>query len=244
MNEQFLRTEMLLGEAAMEKLSAAHVAVFGLGGVGSWCAEALARAGVGQLTLVDDDMVSPTNLNRQVQATHATIGQPKAIALSVRLREINPDGRFLPKCYRYSAAGREDFFPAGYDYIVDAIDLVSCKLDLIETAGREGIPIVSALGTGNKLDAGQFQITDISKTSGCPLARVIRKELRARGIHHLKVVFSPELAAETEQKETPPPGRRCVPASAPWVPPVAGFLLAQAVIMDLIQDGCKKAPVE
>ena len=244
MNEQFLRTEMLLGEAALEKLSGAHVAVFGLGGVGSWCAEALTRAGVGQLTLVDDDLVSPTNLNRQVEATYSSLGQPKAIAMSARLRDINPNGKFIPKCYRYSAEGREDFFPADYDYVVDAIDLVSCKLDLIETALREGIPIVSALGTGNKLDAGQFRITDISETHGCPLARIIRKELRARGIHHLKVVFSPELAAETEQKETPPPGRRSVPASAPWVPPVAGFLLAQTVILGLTQDACKEAPVE
>lgn len=233
MNEQFLRTEMLLGEAALETLRASHVAVFGLGGVGSWCAEALTRAGVGRLTLVDDDLVSPTNLNRQVEATYSSLGQPKAIAMSARLRDINPGGTFIPKCYRYSAEGREDFFPADYDYVVDAIDLVSCKLDLIETTLREGIPIVSALGTGNKLDAGQFQITDISKTHGCPLARIIRKELRARGINHLKVVFSPELAAETEQKETPPPGRRSVPASAPWVPPVAGFLLAQAVITGL-----------
>lgn len=235
MNDQFLRTEMLLGADAMKKLANSHVAVFGLGGVGSWCAEALSRAGVGTLTLVDDDMVSPTNLNRQVQATHSTIGQPKAIAMAVRLREINPNGTFTPKCYRYSADGREDFFPADYDYVVDAIDLVSCKLDLIETAISQGIPIVSALGTGNKLDAAQFQITDISQTSGCPLARIVRKELRARGIEHLKVVFSPEPAAETTQPETPPPGRRSVPASAPWVPPVAGFLLAQTVILDLIQ---------
>ena len=235
MNDQFLRTEMLLGPDAMEKLARSHVAVFGLGGVGSWCAEALARAGVGALTLVDDDMVSPTNLNRQIEATHSTIGQPKAIALAVRLREINPNGAFTPKCYRYSAEGREDFFPADYDYVVDAIDLVSCKLDLIETTIGQGIPIVSALGTGNKLDAAQFRIADISQTSGCPLARIVRKELRARGIEHLKVVFSPELAAETAQPETPPPGRRSVPASAPWVPPVAGFLLAQTVILDLIQ---------
>lgn len=234
MNDQFLRTEMLLGEEAMKKLANSHVAVFGLGGVGSWCAEALARVGVGKLTLVDDDMVSPTNINRQSEAVHSTIGQPKAIAMSVRLRDINPECKCIPKCYRYSAEGREDFFPADYDYVVDAIDLVSCKLDLIETSIRENIPIISALGTGNKLDATQFQITDISKTSGCPLARIIRKELRARGINHHKVVFSPELAAETEQRETPPPGRRSVPASAPWVPPVAGFLLAQAVIMDLI----------
>ena len=236
MNDQFLRTEMLLGEKAMKKLADAHVAVFGLGGVGSWCAEALARAGVGTLTLVDDDMVSPTNINRQSQATYSSIGQPKAIAMSVRLRDINPECKCNPKCYRYSAEGREDFFPADYDYVVDAIDLVSCKLDLIETSLKENIPIISALGTGNKLDATQFQITDISKTSGCPLARIIRKELRERGINHHRVVFSPELAAETEQKETPPPGRRSVPASAPWVPPVAGFLLAQAVIMDLIKE--------
>lgn len=238
MNQQFMRTEMLLGEAAMEKLGKAHVAVFGLGGVGSWCAEALARSGVGRLTLVDDDMVSPSNINRQVQATHNTVGQPKAIAMSVRLREINPEGSYTPKCYRYSAAGRDDFFPADYDYVVDAIDLVSCKLDLIETALKENIPIISALGTGNKLDASQFVITDISKTTGCPLARIIRKELRQRGIHHHKVVFSPEAAAETTQPEgeTPPPGRRSVPASASWVPPVAGFLLAQAVIQDLISE--------
>ncbi len=237
MNDQFIRTQMLLGDIAMEKLKNAHVAVFGLGGVGSWCAEALARSGVGQLTLVDDDMVSPTNINRQVQATWSSLGQPKAIAMSVRLRDINPNCKCNPKCFRYSADGREDFFPADYDYIVDAIDLVSCKLDLIETAMRENIPIISALGTGNKLDATQFQITDISKTEGCPLARIIRKELRARGINHHKVVFSPELAAETTlpEGETPPPGRRSVPASAPWVPPVAGFLLAQAVIKDLTQ---------
>ena len=229
---------MLLGDRAMEKLANAHVAVFGLGGVGSWCAEALARAGVGRLTLVDDDMVSPSNINRQIQATHSTVGQPKAIAMAVRLRDINPEGKFTPKCFRYSAAGREDFFPADYDYVVDAIDLVSCKLDLIETALKENIPIISALGTGNKLDASQFQITDISKTSGCPLARIIRKELRERGINHHKVVFSPELAAETTQPEgeTPPPGRRSVPASASWVPPVAGFLLAQAVIQDLTAE--------
>lgn len=238
MNQQFSRTEMLLGAPAMEKLAGAHVAVFGLGGVGSWCAEALARAGVGKLTLVDDDMVSLSNLNRQVQATHSSLGQPKAIAMSVRLREINPEGKFVAKCFRYSAAGREDFFPADYDYVVDAIDLVSCKLDLIETALKENIPVISALGTGNKLDASQFRITDISKTSGCPLARIIRKELRARGIQHHKVVYSPELAAETTppEGETPPPGRRSIPASASWVPPVAGFLLAQAVIEDLISQ--------
>ena len=233
MNEQFLRTEMLLGERAMEKLAASHVAVFGLGGVGSWCAEALARCGVGKLTLVDDDMVSPTNINRQVQAVHSAVGQPKAITMAVRLRDINPNGSFIPKCYRYSAEGRDDFFPADYDYVVDAIDLVSCKLDLIETTLKEGIPIVSALGTGNKLDAQLLRICDISKTTGCPLARVVRKELRARGVNHHMVVLSPEEGIKPEQKEAPPPGRRSVPGSLVWVPATAGMLLAQHVVIEL-----------
>lgn len=235
MDEQFLRTEMLLGTPALERLAAAHVAVFGLGGVGSWCAEALARAGVGELTLIDQDTVGKTNLNRQAQALQSTLGQPKAEALCARLGDINPACRLHPLQARYCAENRADFFSVRYDYIVDAIDLVSCKLDLIETALSRGIPIVSALGTGNKLDASQFVITDLAQTSGCPLARIIRKELRARGILHHKVVFSPEPAAAAEQREAPPPGRRSVPASAPWVPPVAGFLLAQAVVLDLIQ---------
>ena len=233
MEEQFLRTEMLLGAPALERLAAAHVAVFGLGGVGSWCAEALARAGVGALTLVDQDTVGVTNLNRQAEALWSTLEQPKAEAMAARLRDIHPGCVLTSVQGRYCAENREEFFAVRYDYIVDAIDLVSCKLDLIQTALSRGIPIVSALGTGNKLDASQFQITDISRTSGCPLARIIRKELRARGICRHKVVFSPEPAARTEQKEAPPPGRRSVPASAPWVPPVAGFLLAQAVILDL-----------
>ncbi|MGM9565302.1 tRNA threonylcarbamoyladenosine dehydratase [Evtepia sp.] len=235
-NEQFLRTEMLLGEAAMEKLAAAHVAVFGLGGVGSWCAEALARSGVGALTLVDNDQVGMTNLNRQSQALHSTLGLDKTEALARRIRDINPNCSLHLIPEKYEAATRESFFAVSYDYIVDAIDLVSCKLDLIETSLQRGIPIISSMGTGNKLDPSQFRVTDISKTEGCPLARIIRKELKARNIRHHKVVFSPELPAQTDQKEAPPPGRRSVPASAPWVPPVAGFLLAGAVIQDLIKE--------
>ena len=235
-NEQFLRTEMLLGEAAMEKLAAAHVAVFGLGGVGSWCAEALARSGVGALTLVDNDQVGMTNLNRQAQALHSTLGLDKTEALARRIRDINPNCSLHLIPEKYEAATWESFFAASYDYIVDAIDLVSCKLDLIETALQRGIPIISSMGTGNKLDPSQFRVADISKTEGCPLARIIRKELKARNIRHHKVVFSPELPAQTDQKEAPPPGRRSVPASAPWVPPVAGFLLAGAVIQDLIKE--------
>lgn len=234
-NEQFLRTEMLLGAPAMARLHAAHVAVFGLGGVGSWCAEALARAGVGELTLIDNDQVGLTNLNRQAQALHSTLGLDKTEALARRIRDIDPACTLHLIPEKYEAASRETFFQTRYDYIVDAIDLVSCKLDLIETALRREIPILSSMGTGNKLDPSQFRVADISKTEGCPLARVLRKELKARGIRHHKVVFSPELPAQTEQKEAPPPGRRSVPASAPWVPPVAGFLLAGAVIRDLTQ---------
>lgn len=236
MEHQFLRTEMLLGPAAMERLHNAHVAVFGLGGVGSWCAEALARSGVGALTLVDNDQVGLTNLNRQIQALHSTLGLDKTEALARRIRDINPHCRLylLPK--KYEADNREAFFQQSYDYIADAIDLISCKLDLIETALQRGIPILSSMGTGNKLDPAQFRVADLSKTEGCPLARVLRRELKKRGILHHQVVYSPELPIAPAQAEAPPPGRRSVPASAPWVPPVAGFLLAGTIVQALAQE--------
>ncbi len=224
---------MLLGEKAMETLRTSHVAVFGLGGVGSYAVEALVRSGVGELTLIDEDTVAVTNLNRQIEALHSTIGQSKAEAIAARCRDINPAVVLHPIVGRYEAASREDFFTARYDYIVDAIDLVSCKLDLIETAIARNIPIISALGTGNKLDASALRIADISQTQGCPLARVMRKELRARGIEHTKVLFSPESAAPTEQKETPPPGRRSVPASLVWVPGCAGLMMGGEVVLEL-----------
>ena len=234
MDERFLRTEMLLGPEAMEKLAAAHVAVFGLGGVGSWCAEALARSGVGALTLVDHDDVGLTNLNRQAEALESTLGQPKAAAMAERISQINPACRLTVLAEKYEAASREKFFAVSYDYIVDCIDLVSCKLDLIETALARGIPIISSLGTGNKLDPSQFRISDLSKTEGCPLARVVRKELRARGIVHHKVVFSPEPARKPlDCGEAPIPGRRSVPASIMWVPAAAGLLMASEVVSDL-----------
>ena len=234
MDEQFIRTQMLLGSDAMSRLQKSHVAVFGLGGVGSWCAEALCRSGIGELTLVDLDDVSVSNINRQAAALHSTVGMKKAEATELRLSDISPNCILHPIAERYEAETRERFFSAHYDYIVDAIDLVSCKLDLIETAHQRNIPIISALGTGNKLDAQQLRIADISKTEGCPLARVIRKELRARGIQHHPVVFSPELASYAEQgDEAPPPGRRSIPASSMWVPATAGLLLAQAVILQL-----------
>lgn len=233
MDNQFLRTEMLLGAPAMARLAASHVAVFGLGGVGSWCAEALARSGVGSLTLIDHDDIGLTNLNRQVEALHSTLGLSKAEAMAARVLDINPHCRVTPLVARYEAASRESFPLSSFHYIVDAIDLVSCKLDLIETALALKIPIISALGTGNKLDASLFRVTDISKTEGCSLARILRKELGKRGIRRHKVVFSPELPQKPQELEAPPPGRRSTPASTPWVPPVAGFLLAGEVVQDL-----------
>ena len=234
MQEQFLRTEMILGPEAVEKLRRCHVAVFGLGGVGSYAVEALARSGIGELTLVDQDTISASNINRQLFALHSTVGRPKAEVAAERCRDINPGIVVHPIQATYDSAHREDFFCRQYDYIVDAIDLVSCKLDLIQQAIEREIPILSALGTGNKLDPSLLEITDIAKTSGCPLARVMRKELRARGIQHLKVVFSPEQAVPTAQLEAPPPGRRSVPASVAWVPSVAGLMMAGAVVQDLI----------
>lgn len=242
MDEQFIRTQMLLGAPAMERLQASHVAVFGLGGVGGWCAETLCRSGVGELTLIDQDTVSVSNLNRQCAALRSTVGMEKARATALRLSDIAPGCALHPLAARYEADSRERFFQARYDYIVDAIDLVSCKLDLIETAHRRGIPIISALGTGNKRDAQLLRIADISQTEGCPLARVVRRELRKRGILHHPVVFSPELPrCAGEGDEAPPPGRRSIPASGMWVPAAAGLLLAQAVILGLA-DGPADAP--
>lgn len=244
MKEQFLRNEMLWGREGQERLAAAHVIVFGLGGVGSYAAECLARAGVGELTLVDSDTVSVTNLNRQLEALWSTVGHPKAEAVAARVRDIHPEAVLHPIHGLYNGAHREDFFPAGcrYSYIVDAIDLVSCKLDLAETARRLDIPLVMALGTGNKLDPTLLRAADISETYGCPLARVMRKELRNRGILHQKVVFSPEQAVPARQLEAPPPGRRSVPASNPWLPAAAGLLLGSVVVRDIL-DQKEREPV-
>lgn len=233
MSERFLRNEMLLGAATMERLAASHVCVIGLGGVGSYAVEALARAGVGELTLVDQDVYGESNLNRQLGALYSTLGQSKAEVLARRVRDINPDCLVHPVIGRYAAEDRERFF-GPYDYIADAIDLVSCKVDLICQAIERGIPILSALGTGNKLDPSLIEVTDLSKTKGCPLARVMRRELGRRGIRHLKVVYSPEEAAPCAALEAPPPGRRSVPASVPWVPSVAGLMMGGAIVMDLV----------
>lgn len=241
MDERFLRNEMMWGTDAQQRISRSHVIIFGLGGVGSYVAECLARSGIGELTLVDSDTVSVSNRNRQLQALESTVGMAKSDAIANRIRDINPAVILHPMQATYDATHRDLFFPAGchYDYIVDAIDLVSCKLDLCETARRLEIPLIMALGTGNKLDPTLLQVTDISKTSGCPLARVMRKELRARGIHHQKVVFSPEEPVtppflSPAQLEELPPGRRSIPASTPWVPATAGLLIGSVVVRDLI----------
>ena len=233
MSRRFLRSEMLLGPGAMARLARSHVCVVGLGGVGSYAAETLARSGVGELTLIDHDVYSESNLNRQLGALTATVGRWKAEVMAERAGEINPDCRVHPIVGRYAPEDRERFW-GGYDCVVDCIDLVSCKVDLICQARERGVPILSALGTGNKLDPSRLEVTDISKTYGCPLARVMRKELGRRGIRHLKVVYSPEEPAWCEQLEAPPPGRRSVPGSVPWVPPAAGLLLGGAAVMELI----------
>ncbi len=235
MDERFLRAEMVIGSDAMKKLQRSHVAVLGLGGVGSWCAEALARSGIGTLTVMDEDTVSVTNINRQSVALSSTVGRSKAGVMAERIRDIAPECTVRPIVGRYEASAREAFFSGGYDYIVDAIDLVACKVDLICTAKERGIPIVSALGTGNKLDASLLRLCDISKTEGCPLARVVRKELRAKGINHHAVVFSPEEGVKPPLLETPPPGRRSIPGSLVWVPATAGMLLCQHVVTELIK---------
>ena len=236
MEEAFLREEMLLGARAMERLRRAHVIVFGIGGVGSYAAEGLARAGIGRLTLVDNDTVGMTNLNRQLCALHSTLGQYKADVMAARVRDINPDCRVTSLPELYSEETKERFFTEAYDYIVDAIDLVSCKLSLIQTAKERCIPIISAMGTGNKLDPTRFCITDISKTSGCHLARIMRRELRSRGILHHTVLYSEELPMTPEELEAPPPGRRSIPGSVSWVPSCAGLMLAGYVVQALIAE--------
>ena len=234
MEHPFIREEMLLGSAAMETLRSSHVMVFGIGGVGSYAAEGLARAGVGALTLIDNDTVSVTNINRQLCALHSTVGRWKSDVMAERIRDINPDCRVISIPELYNEENKERFFREPCDFIVDAIDLVSCKLSLIQAAMERGIPMISAMGTGNKLDPTQFEVTDISKTQGCHLARIMRKELRNRGILHHTVLYSKEEPTTPLQFEEPPPGRRSIPGSLAWVPSCAGLMMAGHVVKGLI----------
>ena len=235
MSEQFLRTEMLLGSEAIRRLQKARVAVFGLGGVGGYAVAALARSGVGSLDLIDSDTVSVSNLNRQLLATHSTVGMLKVDAARNRVLDINPDCivRTYPVFYTPDTAGQFDF--TQYDYIVDAIDTVTGKLALVERAKAADTPIICSMGTGNKLDASAFRVADISKTAMCPLARVMRKELSKRGIRHLKVVYSQEEALTPTgwEEEAAALGKRQIPGSVAFVPGAAGLLLAGEVVRDL-----------
>ena len=237
MIEQFSRTQILLGEEAMEKLFKARVAVFGIGGVGGYTVEALARCGVGALDLIDSDTVSASNINRQILATHSTVGRLKVDVAKDRVLDINPDCkvRTYPIFYLPDTASQFDF--TQYDYIVDCIDTVTGKLQLVERAVEVGTPIICSMGTGNKLDPSAFQAADISKTSMCPLARIMRKELKKRGINHLKVVYSQEeaLAPAVDEEELKRTGKRQIPGSVSFVPGTAGLILAGEVIKDLIK---------
>ena len=231
MKEQTIRTAMLLGQEAVDQLKTKHVAVFGIGGVGSFCAEALARAGVGALTLVDDDVVSVSNINRQLVALQSTVGMAKTEVMAARIRDISPDCQVTILTKRYEPQCREEFF-GSYDYIADAIDSVACKTDLIATALERNIPIISAMGTGNKLDPTKFEITDLSKTSGCPLARVMRRELKQKGIVHHTVLYSTEPAIKPLFQ---PDEGKTVPGSVAWVPSCAGLMMAGHILRQLTQ---------
>ncbi len=235
MESSFERTEMLFGPAAMEKLAASRVAVFGVGGVGGYAVEGLARSGVGALDLVDSDVFAPSNLNRQLHATRQTLGQPKVEAARARILEINPACRVTTHQTFFLPENRDEFDFAAYDYVVDAIDTVAGKLALIQCAREAGVPVISSMGAGNKLDPTAFRVADLYETSVCPLAKVMRVECRRRGIDHLKVVYS------TEPPLTPLPGiqrepagaRRSTPGSTAFVPSVVGLIIAGEVVKDL-----------
>ena len=234
MKEENVRSAMLLGIQGIERLAAARVLLFGVGGVGGYVAEALGRCGVGALTLVDKDTVSVSNINRQIIALHSTVGQPKVEVMRRRLADINPDCCVTALEQFYLPENAQEIPFEGYDYIIDAVDNVSAKLSIIQRAVQLGIPVISCMGTGNKLHAGQLRIADIEKTRVCPLARVMRRELRARGIHHVKVLYSEE---EPRKSRIDVPADehsgRVPPGSVSFVPSVAGLLIAGEVIRQL-----------
>lgn len=233
---QFSRTSLLLGEDALDKLARSRVAVFGVGGVGGYAVEALARSGVGALDLIDNDTVSLTNLNRQIIALHSTLGRYKVDVAAERVRDINPDCRVTVYKTFYLPETQALFDFTQYDYVVDAIDTVKGKLALVEQAQKAGAPIICSMGAGNKLNPAAFEVADIYQTSVCPLAKVMRVECRKRGIPRLKVVYSRETPAEPRENaaEAPLPGRRAVPGSVAFVPSAAGLILAGEVILDLV----------
>lgn len=237
MTDKFMRTRSLLGGGAMERLKGARVALFGVGGVGGNAAETLARSGVGAIDLIDPDEISMTNINRQLAATTETVGRSKAEVMAERIRAINPEceARAVKMFYLPENAGEIDL--AAYDYVLDAIDTVTAKLHIIKRCYDGGIPVISCMGTGNKLDPSKLKVCDIYKTEGCPLARIMRRELRKLGVGTLKVVCStesPRKPSEPIKDGNPEAGRRDIPGSTAFVPPVAGIMMAREVVMDLI----------
>ena len=242
MREQFIRTQLLLGSEGMEILAEKRVAVFGIGGVGGYASEALARSGVGAIDLIDDDRICESNINRQIIALHSTLGRYKTDVMEERIRDINPHCRVTSHHCFYLPETAQEFDFREYDYILDAVDTVSAKLGLAEEAKGAGTPIISSMGAGNKMDPSLFQVGDIYETSVCPLARVMRRELKKRGIEALKVVYSTEIPREPL---SPPQAesvfraskKRQTPGSLSFVPPVAGLIMAGEVIKDLLNQG-------
>lgn len=230
--DRFIRTRMLLGDTAAERFKNAHIAVFGVGGVGSYAAEAVARCGVGKLTLIDNDVVSVSNINRQLIALDSTVGMPKAEVMKQRIADINPQAKVYAVQKFYLPANRDEFDFSDFDYIIDAVDTISAKIDIIERAYKMNIPCISSMGAGNKLHPEMFELADIYDTSVCPLARVMRRELKKRGVERLCVVYSKEkaLAPLFEPQED---SKKAAPASISFVPSAAGLIIAGKVIRDL-----------
>lgn len=236
MKDFFARTEMLIGQGGLEKLKKSHVAVFGLGGVGSYAAEAIVRSGVGEITVVDSDTVAESNINRQLIAATSTIGRKKTEVAAERYLDINPSLKIHAKDVFVSEKTIKEFDFSEYDFVVDAIDTVSAKLLIICECSKKNIPIISSMGTGNKLDPSCFEICDIYKTTTCPLARVMRAELKKAGIEKLTVVCSREKPRKVfKTQEEPAPGRRSIPASIAFVPSVAGLMMAGKVITEILK---------
>ena len=233
MLNQFSRTELIFGKEAMDKLASSRVAVFGIGGVGGYTVEALARSGVGAIDIIDDDKVCLTNINRQIYATHATIGRYKVDVAAERIAEINPDCKVTAYKTFFLPETSNEFDFSEYDYIVDAIDTVTGKIAIVEKANESGVPVISAMGAGNKVDPTAFEVADIKNTSVCPLARVMRRELAKRGIEHLKVVYSKEKPKTPDGVCEEQSNKRAIPASTAFVPSVVGLIIAGEVVKDL-----------
>lgn len=234
MNPQFERTALIFGIENIEKLEKSRVLIFGVGGVGGFAVEALARSGIGAIDIIDNDIISESNLNRQIIALHSTIGKYKVDIMEERIKDINPNCKVEKYKTFYLPENSNQFDFTKYDYIVDCIDTISGKIEIIKNAKEKNIPVISSMGAGNKIDPTKFVVTDISKTSVCPLARVMRRELKNRGIEHLKCVFSTEKSLTSVILEINPETKKQTPGSNAFVPSVAGLIIASEVIKDLV----------